>query len=163
MKLIVSIVFACFCAPCWGEEPVSEPEAKIRAIPTLEKQESPATLLKKNPDGTLLVSLRPQVYLDELGCVMVSDGNGNTFPRMHHVIAFSLEKIRYWTIWGTSPGGGPPVKLDPKTDYKCLIKTSNPIPEGVDLPCSILKIWDGGNLIFERKEKAEQAEAPNRR
>jgi len=127
----------------------------------VEKQESPATLLEKNSDGTLLVSLKPQVYLDELGCVMVSDGKGHTFSQKHHIIAFSLEKTRYWAIWGKSPGGGPPLKLDPKADYKCLIKPLDSNQENADQPYSILKIWDGSNLIYESKEKALQAATPN--
>jgi hypothetical protein len=152
MKLVIPVVSACLFVPCWSDEPLSNPSAKPAATPTLEKQESPATLLEKNSDGTLLVSLKPQVYLDELGCVMGSDGKGNTFSQMHHIISFSLEKTRYWTIWGKSPGGGPPVKLDSKKDYKCLIKISNPNQGNVDSGCSILKIWDGSNLIYEQKE-----------
>jgi hypothetical protein len=155
MKPAIPIVVACFGLPCWAEEPVSAPIAAPPAITIQKRQDSPAALLEKKPDGKLLVSLRPQVYLDPLGCVMVSDGQGNTFSQMHYVIAFSLEKTRYWTIWGTSPGGGPPVKLDSKKDYKCLIKVSNPSQDGVDIPCSILKIWDGAVLIYERKERAE--------
>ncbi|MEK7951938.1 hypothetical protein WKV53_15590 [Luteolibacter sp. Y139] len=74
-----------------------------------------------------------------------------------------MDKTRYWTIWGISPGSGPPVKLDPATDYKCLIKTSNPPQEGAATPFSILKIWEGDKLIFECKEKAEPSPAPDRK
>lgn len=152
LKRTVAIAFVCLLVPCWGEEPVAPPDAKPITLPTLEKRDSPAVLLKKNTDGTLLVSLKPQVYLDELGCVMVSDAEGNTFSQMHYMIAFSLEKIRYRTLWGTSPGGGPPVKLDPQTEYQCLIETPLPAKEREDVACSILKIWQDGKLIYERKE-----------
>lgn len=155
-----AILAALFCfVPCPGEGQTSDPDDASREIPAFEKRDSPASLLKRNPDGTLLVTMKPQVYFDELGCVMVSDRQGNTFSRIHHMIAFSLEEIRYWTIWGSSPGGGPPVKLDPKKDYKCLVKVLGSKQDQADRPCLILKIWEGDKVIYESAGNAEQGGA----
>ncbi len=153
MKLAVSIVFACFLSLCWAEEPASDPKAKPPSIPLFEKKDSPVTLLKENPDGTLLITLRPQIYFDELGCTIVVDQDGNTFSQMYHMIAFSLKDIRYHTIWGVMLGSGPPVKLDPTIDYKCLIKTEEPKEKEVSSSFSILKIWEGEKLVYEQKQK----------
>ncbi len=83
---------------------------------------------------------------------MMMDQDGRTFSQMSHMIAFSLKDIRYYTIWGTSPGGGSPVKLDPTIDYKCLIKPEKPKEAKASVSFSILKIWKSEELLYERKE-----------
>jgi len=152
MKLAASLLLTCLLSICWAEEPISDPSAKPPLIPNWKKQDSPVTLLKENPDRTLLVSLRPQIYLDELGCTIVADQHGHTFSQMHHMIAFSHKDVRYYTIWGTSPGAGPPVKLDPTIDYKLLIKPGKLEKNETSISFSILKIWNGEKLIYESKE-----------
>jgi len=151
MKTILLTVLVCLAVPCWGEEPAASPSDTSTENPIFQKRDSPTTLIERNQDGTLLVSLKPQVYLDELGCIMVADEQGNTFSQMHYIIAFSLQEVRYWTIWGTSPGGGPPVKLDSRVAYKCLIRPLASDQNGEDVPFSILKIWNGSELVYEQK------------
>jgi hypothetical protein len=147
------LALMCCWVPCLGEERKPDPGSIPREIPTFDKQDSPATLLKENADGTFLVTLTPHVYFDELGCTMVSDERGNTFSKVYFIIAFTLDKSRYWTIWGSRPGESPPVKLDPKKEYKCLVKPLDSTKGEANRPCSIMKIWDGEKLLFERTEK----------
>ena len=154
MKRAIRTVLVCFALPCCGEAPDRDPGSEIRAMPNFERRDSPVTLLKQFPDGTLLVSLRPKIYLDESGCIMVSDGAGSTFSIAHYVIAFSLKKTRYWTILGTNLGEGPPVRLDSEKEYRCLIKISGADEGKADRLFSILEIWDGVDLIYERKYQA---------
>ena len=136
-----------------------------REVPLFSHTNSPATLLKRNADGALLIEIQPHVYMDPLGCTMMSDDQGNTFSQMYHVIAFSLEDRHYYTIWGARFGKGPPITLRRKKAYRFLVKPYRHADfKDESVPCQIIKIWDGDKVLFEKpqKQKAQPADAPDK-
>ena len=135
-----------------------------KGLPLGSHTNSPASLLMKNHDGTLLIKIKPHVYMDELGCTMVMDGDGNTFSQLYHVIAFSIETKQYYTIWGVRFGKGPPINLDQEKEYRFLVKPYRQADfKDESVPCQIIKIWDGDRVLFEKQQKAQPTDTPDKK
>jgi hypothetical protein len=104
---------------------------------------SPAAVLRRNDDGTLLISATPRFHFSELGCVMVMDENGNSFPNEYELLRFAIQDTFYTTVWssGTSP---PPVALDHTEEYEFLVRLE---PQGL---CEVLKVLKNGAVLYSR-------------
>ena len=70
-------------------EPAAEAPVEIKelveGLPLSSHTSSPVSLLKREGNGTLLIKIKPHVYMDEMGCTMMSDDMGNTFSQMYQV------------------------------------------------------------------------------
>ena len=124
--------------------------------PPASRTTSPASLLEKNADGALLIKMKPQVYTSEMGCTMMVDDSGNTFSQLYYVISFSVQQKQYYTIWGVRFGKGPPLTFDSEREYRFLVKPYREADsKDESVPCEIIKVWDGGDVVFEKEEKKE--------
>ena len=141
----------------------AKPKAPETTLPLLSRTISPASLLKRNPDGSLLMAITPHVYMDELGCTIVMDEQGNGFSQMYYVIAFSLEGRDYYTIWGVEPGKGPPISLDRSREYTFLVKPYRRAEsEDESVPCEVLEVWDQDELLYRKSEEPQPADTSDK-
>ena len=129
----------------------------LKEKPLRSPTRSPVSLLKKNSDGSLLIKIKPQVYMSEMGCEIVMDVMGNQFAQMHYVIDFYIQEKYYYTIWGLLFGRRPPIYLGREKEYRFLIKPdSEKDLTGESIYFEIIKIWDGGRVVFEQDEVEEE-------
>jgi hypothetical protein len=138
------------------------PKRSKEGVPLHPRTMSPASLLKRNADGTLLIAIKPRVFMDELGCTIATDEQGNDFSVMYHVIAFTLEGQRHYTIWGADPGERSPVALDPSTEYTFLVKPYREVDDKEEsVRLEVLEVRHQGKLLFRKKQEPEPANPPD--
>lgn len=138
-----------------SSQPLLPPDKLADRLPLDSHPNSPASLLKKNTDGTLLIKIKPRVYTSEMGCTMVSDEWGNTFSQLYDVIAFSIQSKHYYTIWGVRYGKGPALTFDREKEYRFLVKPYREAEFKNEIAhCEIIKAWDtDNNVVFEKQGK----------
>ena len=110
-------------------------------------------VLKKNPDGTVLILAKPRFWMSELGCVMLSDGSANIYT----LATFAIEGVSYDTIWSSrlSPA---PLELSAGKTYRMQLRLEDRKEYG--RWCDILKMWDGERLLLDRTQKLQQQQEP---
>jgi hypothetical protein len=151
MRLLIHIPLAAILAAACADKPEADTIAAADSLPPGSYTKSPASLIKKNDDGTSLIKIRPHVYMSEMGCTMMQDDMGNTFSQLYHVISFSLGEANYYAIWGVRFGKGPPLQLNRHREYRFLVRPFRaPDFKDESAPCEIIKIWDRGRLVFEK-------------
>lgn len=138
-------------------------DGMTKRLPYESPINSPASLLKKNADGSMLVKIKPHVYTNEMGCTIVMDEMGNTFAQLHYVIDFYIEAKYYYTIWGVLFGERPPINLNREKEYRFLVRPYREEDfKDESVPCEIIKIWDGEGVIFEIEEVQSKDETRNK-
>jgi len=143
----------------------TNPDKVAEELPLASHTSSPASLVKENADGTLLIKIKPHVYMSEMGCTMVSNEQGDTFSQLYYVIAFSIQAKQYYTVWGVHFGKGPPLKLDREKEYRFHVKPYRKADfKDESVPCAIIKIWEGDDVVFEKqeKERTQPTDAPGK-
>ena len=108
-------------------------------------------VLKKNPDGTVLILAKPRFWISELGCVMLSDGSANIYT----LATFAVEGVSYHAIWSSrlSPA---PLELSAGKTYRMQLRLEDRKEYG--RWCDILKMWDGKTLLLDRTKKVQKQE-----
>ena len=108
-------------------------------------------VLKKYPDGTVLILAKPRFWISELGCVMLSDGSANIYT----LATFAVEGVSYNTIWSSrlSPA---PLELSAGKTYRMQLRLEDRKEYG--RWCDILKMWDGKTLLLDRTKKVQKQE-----
>ena len=109
-------------------------------------RDSPAELIERNADGSMLISIQPKPYLTEWGCTTVTDGE-REWAEQYTVISFSLDKHSYH-VMANDHRGFPflttaATKAAAGRPFRFLVK---PISLPVDIKeaglCVLLVAWD---------------------
>jgi hypothetical protein len=130
--------------------------------PPLSRTISPASLLKRNADGSLLIAIKPHVYARLNAHDLVVDEQGHESSEVHLVIAFSIEDRDYHTIWGVESGKAPPAALDPSKEYTFLVKPYREVEDKrVSIPCAVLEVRDHDKLLYRKKEATQPTNPPD--
>lgn len=147
MKIIVTTILALLSVSLIRAEQTNIPVASLAKSINLygSPTNSPATLIERYGDGTLLIMIEPKIYMSDLGCTMIETEFGST-SQIYYCMQFEIEKQKYWTIWGVQHGTRPPIHFEDDTNYRFLIQAAKP-------PAfSVLKVWLGDKLLYETKE-----------
>ncbi len=148
MMTTVTVLLAA-CTICVAAETNLPPDI-LAGSPTFAPTNSPVTVVTTNSDATVVMKVTPRVYLSELGCTMLVGPDGMTMSEMYDVLRFQLGTNSHVVIWGAHHTGPAPFALDPKKEYRFLVK---PHTSGF---AQVLKVWLDDKVLLDRTKKKEK-------
>ena len=160
MKAVLVLLLAVICVSCRDDHPAAVSEEQVSEKAPLfasRDTESRVQLLQKNEDGSFLINIEPQIWVSELGCTIVVNEDGSTFPQIYYLLSFELENTDYYTIWDVEYGSTHSVNLERGKEYRFLVKPLRASGrDDMGIPVMVLRVWSGEKLILDRTE--EEAE-----
>ena len=151
MRPVCAIAVALTLTAC-GREAARETATDHSSEPRLfnVNECSPAELLARNDDGTLLLKIRPRPH--------ASYGESETIERaedegVYYSLSFRIEDVSHaagWTVPSESPF---PPWLNSEKEFRYLVRPWRKSAErNLTIFCTVLTVWEGDKLILDHVE-----------